>query len=476
MARKLFIDFLHEIPKDKLYELYILENKSVKECTEILEIGQSMFMRLAKHYGIQKPKELSTQNIKRSKLERYGDENYNNHAQRTKTNLQKYGVENQFQRKELFPQIYQLKLDRYGSYNNISKNMETRIAHFGSKEASYAHQTTTYKQTCLEKYGVTNAAKLQEVRDQIAQSLQETFLTRYGVENYWTLPEAKRASGSKNSKANLAFGQLLDKSQISYEREFGFGGKIFDFKLGNKLIEINPTPTHNSTWGIYSKEGLDRNYHKLKSEIAEKNNYQCIHVFDWDDPNKIINLITPRKKVYARVCKVKEISAVTASEFLNLHHLQNYAKDKIRLGLFFEDNLIALMTFGKPRYNRGYQYELIRYCCPKHHVIGGAEKLFKYFITTYSPESLISYCDLSKFTGKLYTQLGFKLLRKSAPAKHWYNLKTKAHYTDNIIRQRGYDQIFHTSFGKGISNDVLMLNAGFVEVYDCGQATFVWHS
>ena len=99
---------------------------------------------------------------------------------------------------------------------------------------------------------------------------------------------------------------------------------------------------------------------------------------------------------------------------------------------------------------------------------------FLHFVNAYSPLSIISYCDLSKFVGKIYNKLGFRCLRKSAPAKHWYNLKTKEHYTDNFIRQRGYDQIFHTSFGKGVSNDVLMLEAGFVEVYDCGQATYVW--
>ena len=474
MARKLFKDFVQEIPKELIYELYITKNKSVKECTALLNIGQTMFMRLIKYYGVKKPKDLHTQNIKNSKLEKYGDENYNNHAQSIQTNLQKYGVKNQFQRKDLFPHIYQVKLNKYGSYNNMSKNMATREANFGSKEASYKHQAETYKQTCLVKYGVTNAAKLQEVRDQIADSLQETFLERYGVENYWSLPNAVRSHGSTDSKANVAFSQLLSSQQISYKREFALGGKIFDFKVGKILIEINPTPTHNSTWGIYSAQGIGKNYHKEKSATAEQNNYQCIHVFDWEDIDIIINLLHQRKSIYARKCDVKEISAVEASEFLNHYHLQGYAKDKVRLGLFFENSLVAVMTFGKPRYNQHYQYELIRYCSPNYHIIGGEEKLFKFFVNAYSPLSIISYCDLSKFVGKIYNKLGFRCLRKSAPAKHWYNLKTKEHYTDNFIRQRGYDQIFHTSFGKGISNDVLMLEAGFVEVYDCGQATYVW--
>ena len=53
------------------------------------------------------------------------------------------------------------------------------------------------------------------------------------------------------------------------------------------------------------------------------------------------------------------------------------------------------------------------------------------------------------------------------------NIKTKQHITDNLLRARGFDQLFNTNFGKGTSNDELMLQAGFVTVYDCGQATYV---
>ena len=53
------------------------------------------------------------------------------------------------------------------------------------------------------------------------------------------------------------------------------------------------------------------------------------------------------------------------------------------------------------------------------------------------------------------------------------NIKTKQHITDNLLRAHGFDQLFNTNFGKGTSNDELMLQAGFVTVYDCGQATYV---
>lgn len=59
-------------------------------------------------------------------------------------------------------------------------------------------------------------------------------------------------------------------------------------------------------------------------------------------------------------------------------------------------------------------------------------------------------------------------------SKHRVSMKTGKHITDNLLRQRGFDQLFGTSYGKGTSNEQLMLDNGFVVVYDAGQATYVW--
>ena len=167
------------------------------------------------------------------------------------------------------------------------------------------------------------------------------------------------------------------------------------------------------------------------------------------------------------------MSKEEAKEFINRYHLQNYAKDSIRLGLYYKNILVSIMTFGKPRYNKNYAYELVRYCSALN-IVGGSEKLFTHFIRMYQPASVISYCDEAKFSGNTYTKLGFEPVRTGRPAKHWYNPKTKQHITDNLLRQRGFDQLFKTNYGKGASNEVLMLEAGFVEIYDCGQATYAW--
>ena len=101
--------------------------------------------------------------------------------------------------------------------------------------------------------------------------------------------------------------------------------------------------------------------------------------------------------------------------------------------------------------------------------------MFNYFINQYKPNNIISYCDNSKFNGNVYQQLGFILKdHKIIPSKHWYNCKTKIHITDNFLRQRGFDQLFCTSYGKYTDNQKLMLQYGFIEIYDSGQITYEW--
>ena len=130
------------------------------------------------------------------------------------------------------------------------------------------------------------------------------------------------------------------------------------------------------------------------------------------------------------------------------------------------------MTFDKPRYNKNYDFELIRYCS-SYNVVGGAEKLFHHFIAEHKGVTVISYCDDSKFSGDTYKKLGFTYINSNV-SKHWYNIKTRQHITDNLLRQRGFDQLFNVNYGKGTDNRELMLSYGFVEVFDAGQSVYVY--
>lgn len=182
--------------------------------------------------------------------------------------------------------------------------------------------------TMFEKYGVDWYTESEDCKEKIKQ----TCLEKYGVEYSCLRKECRQHSN--DSKPNKYFEQLLIDNNISYEREFVLDRKAFDFKIDNILIEINPSITHNSTFQIFNKKPLDSKYHYEKSQIALKNNYRCIHVYDWDDLNKIINLLKPRKTIGARKCKCKEIDLASANMFINNYHLQGAIKANRAFGLF----------------------------------------------------------------------------------------------------------------------------------------------
>lgn len=459
-----------------------------------------------KKYGVDNPaksKEVLAK-IQKTNLERYGVE-YSAQSDIVKekvktTNLKKYGVEYSFQANEVKDKIKATNLERYGvdnpsksdiiktrivesnrknlgvDYPMQSKDVmdKSRVTSFEKYGTEYPNQSDIVKSkidaSTLEHYGVNRVCKLDEFKQKVVDTNRE----RYGVD-YTCLIYSGKLRGN-DSSYNRSFAELLDDNGIKYEREFLLQKYSYDFKVGETLIEINPTATHNTHFNPYGKNRIDANYHRDKSKLAKDSGYSVIHVFDWDDVDKVVQLLKFRVTAYARKCDVKVVSEIDTNNYLDMYHLQGTCRgQKIRLGLYHDNQLVSLMTFGKSRFNKSCEYELLRYCS-HYNVVGGAEKLFKYFVDNYKPNSIVSYCDTSKFSGKVYDALGFKYIKTNSPRKHWYSLKEKRHITDGLLLSQGYDRLFKENHGKGTSNEELILSRGYLPVYDCGQATYIWIS
>ena len=397
-------------------------------------------------------------------------------AKRQKSLLEHYGVDNPSKSKKIQDKKKETFLRRYGVDNPMrSAKIKQKFRDNYNKKYGVDNPfqldvvKDKIKDTNRENLGVDYPTQCQEVRDKV----RNTFMERYGVPYYFML--TKEWIDANDSKPNRVFAEMLDSNNITYGREFRCGKYSYDFKVDSTLIEINPTATHNTQFSPYGDNCIkDRCYHRDKSKLASENGYSVIHVFDWDDKDKIINLLKYRDTVYARNCDVRFVDALECNQYLITYHLQGKCNNQtIRLGLYYNNQLVSLMTFGTARYNKKYEYELLRYCA-SHNVIGGAEKLFNYFVNNYKPNNIISYCDTSKFSGKVYDTLGFKLDTINSPSCHWYSVKEDKHITDNLLRMQGYDRLFKENHGKGTSNEELILARGYLPVYDCGQATYIW--
>ena len=225
-----------------------------------------------------------------------------------------------------------------------------------------------------------------------------------GVENYFQLPDAKRSNSSINSKINIKFKEFLELKNIIFRDGFGLGGKHYDIKINNYLLELNPTATHNINWSIYNKEeGVSKDYHYNKSRIAYNNNYQCIHIWDWDDWDKIIKLISPEDK--SNNFSIKEINEEESKEFLESNHIFGYVESNIRIGIYNkENNLISILTLEEIEPNI---YNILRIYNENY-----LPDLINYFINNYNPSSIYYLCNFDKYIPDNFKKLGFELIDK----------------------------------------------------------------
>ena len=230
--------------------------------------------------------------------------------------------------------------------------------------------------------------------------------------------------------------------------------------------------------GLYwhSDEFLDKKYHLNKTKECEKIGIALIHIFEdeWIDKKEIVKsrlkniLGLTTNKIYARKCEIKEVSNNETKEFLIKNHIQGNIGAKVKLGLFFKKELVSLMTFGyRPMINSS-EYEIIRFCNKLDTtVIGGAQKLLKFFIKKYNPKEITSYCDKRWSRGNLYEKLGFSFI-KDSPPNFFYIINRKRHNRLQFQKHK----LIKNGFDPNKTASQIMLEEGIKKIYDCGSKKY----
>lgn len=359
--------------------------------------------------------------------------------------------------------------------NCQSTNLEKRGLSYSTQDESVKAKIAS---TCINKYWCKSFLGSEECKE---------IINKKNYEEAWVLWNCQRDYAKKwtkkISKANLEFWKLLEDNWIKIDGyEYPVLWFDYDLKVWDTLIEVDPLAYHNETWHPYDKFKWPK-YHKIKTWVALKNWYKCIHVFDWDDKMKIVNLLKHKQSIYARNCQIGEIDKKEANNFINKFHLQwalRYKKTTIYIWLYYNNMLVMCMSFGEPRKKTWCKVELLRLCTHwDYNIIWWASKMFKYYINKYNPSSIVSYCDRSKFTWEVYEKLWFEFVVWNEPSKHWVNTKNnwaKKHIWWSELNSRGFDQLlwkYFWYFWKWTNNEELIKQHGYVDVYDAWQATYI---
>ena len=505
----------------KKFEIDVRKNSEVQTCSlecksklslqnrDLVKEHEHLVATLRTKYGVDNAMKISTSvdNIK-------------------KTNKIKYGKDWYTQTDEYKDRVKSTSTDKYG------------FDHFLSNPVVIEKR----KDTCLQKYGVDNVSKTDSIKDKIKSVWRDKYdLDNVSQQHISNIQDWKRFQSNPREyilnnfdnnpsliELSSHFGVCL--TSIYNNVDLSHNSDIISrcsSKMENELIqfihkinpnlyvevhnrsiirpyeldiyipelrlafECNPTSTHNSSisdpWGQGCKP---TNYHKIKSQMCEDCGIRLIHIFgyEWNHRKEIIESIIRNSlksnpvKIYGRNCKVSTVSDTDCHNFLNDNHRQGYSASSIRIGLYYQTELVSVMTFSKPRMSiskstdKDVEYELVRFCNKLNtSVVGGASKLFKYFIRNYKPSKIVSYSDYARTSGKLYSTLGFNYVRLSQPGYVWVDTRTDIAYNrmnaqkSNISRFLNDDNI-----DLSMSENDIMVSHGYVKVYDSGSKVWIW--
>jgi len=453
--------------------------------------------------------------MKKTKLEKYGDENYNNVGRGKKTKLEKYGDENYNNRDKM----KQTNLERYGQ--NVSPTTVSSTTQ-RAQSGEIGFKSNLYKRY-LEENHVTNVSQLPEIKHRIKLKQQinvfNTIIDRCsniviplfdvtefdGVGYYDKLyrfkcnrcgtefedylysghiPRCKTCYPSLNIGISYAEKEISDYIRtilphvtiIENDRSV-LSGKELDIYIPEKKIAIE---YNGNYWHSESTGNKDKNYHLNKTKKCNEQNIRLIHIFEdeWLYKQDIVKnrlkhiLGIQTKKIYGRNTVVREISPKEKGEFLEKTHIQGNDKSKIKIGLFYENELVSVMTFSKRVIFKNQQWELSRFST-KYNVIGGASKLLKYFVRTYNPEKIISYSDIRWNTGKIYETLGFIEVKQTPPG-YFYLLNNQRINRINFQKHKLNEKL--EVFDVNLTEWQNMQLNGYDRIWDCGNYKYIWES
>jgi very-short-patch-repair endonuclease len=372
-----------------------------------------------------------------------------------KTFLKKYGVDHPLKNKDIIEKAN--KKTYINTYNNLSKFKDIVIPLFSEEEFHGTGYDTNYKWLCKKCKQEFNHYFHSHIPSCPSCLYESNF--EYEVEEYIR-------------KLNVEYDKNTRKVINPYELDF----YIPNLKLA---IECNGNYWHSEQFG------KDKHYHLNKTNMCEENGIRLIHIFEdeWFNRTNIVKskinniLCLSSNRIYARKCEIREIVTKEKDTFLENNHLQGKDKSSVKLGLFYNGELVSVMTFCKLRKALGSthkegSWELSRFCNKLNTtVVGGAGKLLKYFENNYDWNYIKSFADRRWSNGNLYNQLGFKFNHFSQP-NYWYFKESITRHHRFRYRKSELPKLLDC-FDPSLTEWQNMKNNNFDRIWDCGNYVFI---
>lgn len=436
----------------------------------------------------QKEKDELTLKTKKTKLEKYGNENFNNSDKMKSTMINRYG-------KDSYAKTSEFKIKIHESWKNKTED-ELKIMMKNRKKQDIELANEKRKETRLKKLELipSNYISIQELSKSINKddshlreickklniemkvfnNLFRFYIDKSDVskiENYFKL--TIMSGKSHTEKEILNFIKSIYDGEIIENSKAIISPKELDIYIPSKKIAIEYD-------GLYwhNELRLENDYHLNKTNACNSKGIDLIHVFedDWSNHKEIVkSMIASRlgiyeRKIFARKCEIKTVDKDICKKFFNANHLQGFAKGDIYLGLFYQNELVQAIIINKKGWHDG-NVELTRMATKLNiQVIGGFSKLMNHLVTDYNFKSVVSYVYKSWFNGKGYLASGFEIVKENKPSYSYIVNDERVHkskFRKEKIKKLYEDGILEY-WNENESEHENMLKNKIYRIYDCG--------
>lgn len=403
-------------------------------------------------------------------LEIYGVENISKSNiiknKKKETCLKNFGVEHPQQSINVYKKSKKTKFKKYGNenYSNHNKMITTKINKIIKKynAVDYDGKFLFFKCEKEHLYKITFGLYFNRIKVKT---------------DLCTICNPYKSNESPNEIKLFDFIKEVCDDDIILKDRTILSGKELDIYIPSKkiAIEYNGLYWHNE---LYKPD----NYHLDKTEKCEDKDIKLIHIYedDWKYKNEIIKSILKNIffkndiKIGSRKCQIRNVSNNDTKIFLEKNHIQGYSVSSINYGLYYNNELVSLMTFIKLRKKinkKDNEYELLRFCNKLNtSVIGAASKLLKYFIKNYNPTLIMSYADRSWSQGNVYKKLGFVLFGKTKP-NYYYIIDGLRHHRFNFRKEK----LIKEGFNHNKTEREIMIERKIYRIYNSGNLKFIYN-
>jgi len=481
----------------------LLREYGADNCMKIPEMKEKYKQSIREKYGVDwiSKSDSYKKKYKQTCMERYGKTStlaVDEFREKGRQNyLEKHGYEYVSQNPEVQKKIRETCLDRYGvDWTSKSDQCKNNV-----------------KKTCLDRYGESSPFKVEEFKKKGYIKLKKARYDLFKQQLKYKQLELLSSKDEYINNDSYLYKCLICNKEfestgsniqhVTCECQKSKSYKEYDIYKWLKSINIEVIQSDRKQIypleidlylpeyklgiefdGLYWHSELfkDSKYHLDKTIKCAEKGIQLIHIFEneWHNQSEIVKSIILSKlgrydrKIYARQCEIREVSELDYEYFMELNHIQGYSVAKYRYGLYYNDELVHVCSFGQSRFKKD-EIELIRSCSLINtQVVGGFDKLVKYFVDKYKPENLISYVDRRYFDGHGYRE--WTLVGETKP-NYWYvNDKN----TDRVLENRMMYQKHKLSeileiFDESKTEYENMVMNGYVRIWDCGSFKFRYY-